>query len=67
MSEILIYAFIAIGVALIIYFVLGKSGTGAKSYETDMNTALDLSRECIKEAQETNRLLKEIVKLLEKK
>jgi len=67
MMDTLAYICIAVGVGLIFYYVLGRFTSGAKNYESDMNDALDLSRECIKEAQETNRLLKEIKELLEKK
>ena len=67
MSDTLIYAFIALAVGAIIYFALGKFNSSASNYESDMNAALDLSKECIKEAQETNLLLREIKELLEKK
>ena len=67
MSDTLIYLLIAVIVGSVIYIVLGKLGSNEVSYESDVNEALDLSRECIKEAQETNRLLNEIKELLEKK
>ena len=67
MTDTIGYVFIAVGVGLVFYYVMGKFGSSARNYESDMNDALDLSRECIKESQETNRLLKEIKELLEKK
>ena len=71
MSENLIYVLIAVIVGVAIYVVLGKPGSNEpdfeEHFESDMNEALDLSKQCIKEAQETNRLLAEIKELLEKK
>ena len=67
MSDNFLYVIVAISVSVAVYFALGMFRSNTEEIDAEMEEVKDLSRQCVKEAQETNRLLKEIKELMEKK
>ena len=74
MSADLTTIWIVVAIGALVFIIIDKFGFRKEEYEakmddveSEMKLALELSKECLTEAKETNRLLEEIKELLEKK